>query len=366
MKKHSSFQSDVQRFLLTARPARNHTLYQRWETAKICVFVRGTDKHAALNKLNDILSARRWELLWIERHDLLIEDRLREEGGEVWAAYESAQKDSYHVSEFPEHFAAGSRERPSVPPRLNESVVDAMITDAGGRRLTEEERGIDEENADYLLDGHVFELKELREEVFDDDKVERQRKLASLLIPYHPSDSEIQIDQAVLTAEDTQIFNDLVGAPIKNAVKKAASQIRATKTKLGLSDWRGGLILVNSGSFTMSAERCFALAKRYCSKDTRQIHDVICITQSFNTNSFDHQVSSIFLPREPRSSVAERLFVGWKKQLFVLMNNWMSHGMRNATDPMDPPVPIQFLAEGRVFSWAPVLPASSWLRHSDN
>jgi len=106
----------VQRFLLTARPARNHRRYKPWETARICIFIQEADKHDALNKLNDILSARRWELLRIERHDLLIEDRLRAEGGEVWAAYENAQKDGYHVSEFPEHFAAGSRQRPSVPP----------------------------------------------------------------------------------------------------------------------------------------------------------------------------------------------------------------------------------------------------------
>jgi hypothetical protein len=238
-----------------------------------------------------------------------------------------------------------------------------MVIDAGGRRLTKEERGLEEENADYLLADHVFELKELREEVFGDEKIERQLKLASLLIPYYPLDSEIQINRTVLTGENLRIFNDLVGGPIKTAVKKAASQIRATKHRLGLANWRGGLILINSGSYTIGTERCFELAKRYASKDTTQIQELICITQSFNTNSFDHEISSIFLPREPRSSVAQRLFAGWKRQLFVLINEWMTHGMRNAADPMEPPVPIQFVAEGRVFSWAPELPPSSWLRH---
>jgi hypothetical protein len=355
----------IQRFLLVARPAANHRRYQRWETAKLCVFVREFDDKPALDKLSRILAEQRWELLWFERRDVLIEERLKEEGGDVWEAYLTAQTKGYYFEELPQHFGAGTKRRPSTPPRFNESVVDAMIIDAGGRRLKEEESAIDEENADYLIDGHVFELKELREEVFDDDKIERQKKLASLLIPYQPDDAEIRIDRAVLTPEDTRIFNDLVGTPIKNAVKKAASQIRATKARLGLSDWRGGLILVNSGSYTMNAERCFALARRYCTKDTTQIHEVICITQSFRTNNFDHQISSIFLPREPRSPVAEQLFIGWKKQLFVLMNKWMTNGMRNAADPMEPPVPIQFVAEGRVFSWTPVLPPSSWLQPSE-
>jgi len=356
----------IQRFLLVARPASNHRRYQRWETAKLCVFVREFGDEPALDKLSKILDEQRWELLWFERRDVLIEERVKEEGDDVWSAYTAAQTKGNYFVELPEHFGAGDKRRPSAPPRFNESMVDAMVVESGGRRLKEEECAFGEENADYLINGHIFELKELREEVFGDHKIERQEKLASLLIPYHPYDLVIRIDRAVLTAEDTRTFNDLVGTPIKTAVRKAASQIRATKARLGLSDWRGGLILVNSGSYTMSAERCFALAKRYCSKDTTQIHEVICITQSFNTNSFDHQVSSIFLPREPRAYVTERLFLGWKKQLFVLMNTWMNSGMRNAADPMEPPVPIQFVSKGRIFSWTPELPPSSWMRGSES
>ena len=356
----------VQRFLLTARPARNNRRYRRWETADICVFVKEADHEAALEKLSKLLKEHRWELLWFERKDTLIEERMRQQGGDVWNSYMIAQTRGYYFVEFPQHFATGSRRKPTAPPRINESFVDAMILTAGGRRLTDEECGTAEENADYLLNGHVFELKEIREEVFGDDKLQRQKKLASLLISYHPWDSEVRIDRAVLTPEDARIFDDLVGTPIKTAVRKAASQIRATKARLGLPRWHGGLILVNSGSYTMRAERCFALAMRYCSKDTTQIREVICITQSYRTNSFDHQISSMFLPREPRSPVAEELFVAWKKQIHILMGDWVSAGISSVDDPVEPPVPIQFVAKGRIFSWTPELPAASWLRASDN
>jgi hypothetical protein len=352
----------VQRFLLIARPARNNRRYQRWETADICVFVKEANHGEALKKLSKLLKEHRWELLWFERKDSLIEERMRKQGGDAWNSYMIAQKKGYYFIEFPQHFAAGSGRKPSAPPRINEGFVDAMIADAGGRRLTKQERGRGEENADYLLNEHVFELKEIREEVFGDDKIQRQSKLASLLIPYHPLDSEIRINRAVLTARDTRAFDDLVGTPIKTAVKKAAAQIRATKAGLGLARWRGGLILVNSGSYTMSADRCLALAGRYAAKDTTQIKEIICITQSYRTNSFDHQISSIFLPREPRSAVAEQLFIAWRKQLHTLMGNWVSAGLRNVADPIEPPVPIQFVATGRIFSWAPQLPPSSWLR----
>jgi hypothetical protein len=356
----------VQRFLLTARPARNNRRYRPWETADLCVFVKERDHEAALNRLAELLKQHRWDLLWFERGDTLIEERLRQQGGDIWNSYMTAQTKGYYFVEFPQHFAAGRGRKLSAPPRFNEAIVDAMIIDAGGRRFTRQECGSEDENADYLLDEHVFELKELREEVFGDDKIERQKKLASLLIPYHPHDSEIRIDQAVLNAEDTRTFDDLVGTPIKTAVKKAASQIRATKARRGLSGWRGGLILVNTGSYTMSAERVLALSKRYSSKDTTQIQEVICITQSYRTNSFDHQMASMFLPREPRSPVAEQLFISWKKQVHRLMGDWVSRGLKNVADSMEPPVPIQFVAKGRIFSWTPELPPSSWLRSSDN
>lgn len=354
-------ESPVHRFLLAARPARNHPQYRPWETADICVFIGGENHDRAFDKLEVILKERCWELLRLERQDVLIEERIRQQGGEIWKDYQTAQELGHHISEFPQHFGAGSGRRPTAPPRFNEPRVDAMVADAGGRRLTETECGSDDENADYLLDNHVVELKEIREEVFGDDKVQRQQKLAALFIPYHRYDSEIQIDRSILSPEDAQRFDDLVGGPIQRSIKKAAAQVRATKARLGLSDWKGAVILVNSGSFTMSAKQCFRLAQRYASKDTSQIQEVVCIEQAYRTNSFDCQTSSTFLPRSPRSEFAERLFYAWSKQIHTIMGDWAQAGFRNEADCMEPPIPVQFLALGRVFSWTPELPPSSWL-----
>jgi hypothetical protein len=240
-----------------------------------------------------------------------------------------------------------------------------MIIAAGGRRLTPEECGLGEENADYVLEDCIIELKEIREEVFADDKVHRQLKLAKLLIPYFPDQTEIRIDPTVLRQEDLRRFDDIVGTPVKTAVKKAAGQIKATKGRLNLNNSRGGVIFVNSGSYTLGAKRLFALAKRFASKDTTQIQEVFLIDQGFRTNSFDMWLTSTFLPPEPHSPLAGRLMKAWSTQLNRFMSPSTFFGPRDDSDAMEPPVPIQFVAEGRIFSWLPEVPAPSCFRSGE-
>ena len=67
------------------------------------------------------------------------------------------------------------------PPRPDESFLDKIVIDAGGRRLTDEERANDEaENADYILDEYVIEAKDIQEELFS--KEECHHKIARNLL----------------------------------------------------------------------------------------------------------------------------------------------------------------------------------------
>jgi len=353
----------VHRFLLTARPTRENKRYERWESADLCVLIREQDHDLALAKLQEVLQQHRCELLYFHRKDTLIPERVKGESDTLWDAYLAAQATGNRLIEFPQHFAAGSGVGAAIrPPRINESFVDEMVTAAGGRRLTAEERGVDEENADYLLDDFVIELKEIREEVFADDKIERQGKLAKLLIPYYPDDDVIRINPEELTQEDQWKFDDIVGAPVQTAIKKAARQIKATKRRLNLDGHRGALIVVNSGSYTLEADRLFALAKRYASKDTAQVQEVVVIDQGFRTNSFDSWITTRFLPPEPRSQLATRLMNAWSAGLRRLMSPAFLFAAGNVDDRLEPPVPIQFVTEGRIFSWVPEVPPPSCFR----
>jgi hypothetical protein len=349
-------------FVAVARPAADNQKYKRWESAELSVFIAEDDHDVVLSKFDDILNEHRWELLYFTRKETLVEERVRSAGTDTWDIYERAQREGSLLFEQSHHFGAGDASRmPMVSPRINEAFVDSMIVLAGGRRLTQEECGAGEENADYLIGDCVLELKEIREEVFADDKVSRQHKLAELLIPYFPHQTEIRIDPGILSPEDGRRFDDLIGTPLKTAIKKAAGQIKATKARLKLGDWRGGVIFVNSGSYTIGADRLFDLAKRFASKDTSQIQEVVFIEQGFRTNSFDCWLDSSFLPPEPHSPLAARLMSAWSKQLTKLLDQWAISHFSNLPDAMDPPVPVQFVAEGRIFSWLPQVPAPSCL-----
>ena len=350
----------VQRFIVRAKPAANHRKYRPWETASLVVFIGEGDCATALFRLDAVLRTHRWELLAFEEKGTLVEQRVREIGGDVWAAYQTAQTRGDYLVELPEHFGAGNHRPPLAPPRINEHFVDEMIRRGGGRRLTDAERGGDgDENADYLLDDFIIELKEIREEPLG--KEERQHKLAALFTPYFPNDSEVPLDPSVLTQADTLAFYEIIGGPIQRAVKKAAKQIRATRDRLGLASSRGAVILVNSGSYTLIHERFHVLGEFYAHKDTRQIEEVASIVQGFTTNGFDSCFSGQFFPIGSRTPLAEKLATSFSEQMDVLMNEWGHSGFIQPEDAMEPPLPIQFIADGRVFAWVPGFPPRTWL-----
>ena len=210
-----------------------------------------------------------------------------------------------------------------------------------------------------LTDNFIVELKEIREEPLG--KEGRHQKLAALFGPYFPHDDEVRLNPSVLSPDDALIFHEIMGTPIKGAVKKAAKQIRATRERLNLADFRGMLILVNSGSYTLADERFQALGEYYAQKDTRQIEQVVSIVQSFGTNGFDSNVSAQFFPKQSPIPLIGKLLTSFRKQVDVLMNEWARSGFIQSQDAIEPPLPIQFIAEGRIFTWEPGLPPRSWL-----
>ncbi len=347
-------------FIVQAKPAPNHSEFKPWETAELVCFVSCEDGFG-LRHLDSVLRQQHWELLSVKKADVLDERKVRAHGGEALAGYEVAQRNGFHVLVFPEHFGAGRGRTPFAPPRINERFVDAMIQRAGGRRLTKEEcGGIGDENADYLHNGYVIELKEMRHEPLDSTD-ERQQKLAALFAPHFPEDSEVPLDPGVLNEQDAHVFWDLVGRPVQNAVKKAGKQIRATKERLGLPDWKGVIIFVNTGGYTLSGENVHRLAQRYATKDTSQVQEVFTVAQSFGAMaSTAFATSNSFLNRG-ESSFADGLYDAFHIQRGKLMHEWVVPPPDGPKDSMEPQVPIQFIAVDRLFTWVPDLPPRTWL-----
>lgn len=347
-------------FIVQAKPAPNHSEYKPWETAELVCFV-ACDDGFGLRHLDSVLREQHWELLSVKKADVLDEGKVKAHGGDALAGYESAQRNGFHVLVFPEHFGAGRGRTPFGPPRINERFVDAMIQRAGGRRLTKEEcGGIGDENADYLHDGYVIELKEMRKEPLESTD-ERQQKLATLFAPHFPEDSEVPLDPGVLNERDAHVFWDLIGRPVQNAVKKAGKQIRATKDRLGLRAWKGAIIFVNTGGYTLSGENVHRLAQRYAMKDTSQVQEVFTIAQSYGSNGFDSICNIELFPKPGESSFAEGLYDAFHTQRGQLMHEWIVPTPDGPKDSMEPQVPIQFIALDRLFTWVPDLPPRTWL-----
>jgi len=347
-------------FIVQAKPAPNHSEFKPWETGELVCFISCEDGFG-LRHLDAVLRQQNWELLSVKKADILDERKVREHGGDFLVGYESAERNGFHVFVFPEHFGAGRGRTPFAPPRINERFVDAMIQRAGGRRLTAEEcGGIGDENADYLLNGHVVELKEMRQEPLDATN-ERQQKLTALFAPHFPEDSEVPLDPEILSERDTFVFWDLIGRPVQNAVKKAAKQIRATKDRLDLPDWKGAVIFVNTGGYTLSGENVHRLAQRYAAMDTSQVQEVFTIAQSFGTNGFDGICNIELFPKPGESAFADGLYDAFHIQRGQLMGEWVVPPKDGPKDPMDPQVPIQFIALDRLFTWVPDLPPRTWL-----
>jgi hypothetical protein len=174
-------------------------------------------------------------------------------------------------------------------PKITEGFIDKVIELAGGRRLTDAEKNFEQSNnADYLLDGAVVELKIIEEEGLE--KKERQNKVAALLKEKFVLPAEVDIDLKTVPDVIRQEYTEILGGPIKTHVKKAAKQIKLTKAHLGRVLDFGILIIVNNGYGSLTYDEFENLVLRYARKETSQIDFIICITASFHAGDFDSYV----------------------------------------------------------------------------
>ena len=280
----------VQRFCIQGKPTKGNSEFFEWETATICMFVPEDNKELALQRARDELIRRKWEILKFETKSTLIEERVREEGGEVWEVYQetlSTGKISFKV--FSNHFRTSrKREHLLTPARVTEQFIDNVVLEAGGRRLNSAEIGTAQRNADYLLGEYIFELKELQEEGLE--KETHQRKLSELFFPYFLGQSEAVIDPSILSPEDILIYLNIVGTPIHNHIKSASKQIKSTRLLLKRESLKGGIIFVNSGFSSYPHELFGEQVERYARKDSKQLAAVIAVTTWVVTNGFDSYV----------------------------------------------------------------------------
>lgn len=352
----------VQRFQLRCIPAPTNRAYHRWQTALLVVLIAQEDRRAALLEMKRLMRMHRWQIAETLQCATLIEERVRASGGKLWEAYEVARQRGYWIEIFPDHFASGRDGLPPVlPPPFDEEFIDRVVARAGGRRLTMAERNQDRtRNVDYRLDQCLVELKDIQEEGLE--KPERQQKLAALFCPYFPGETEVLIDPAVLSPDDLYVYADLISGPLRVALKSASDQIKATKVHLGEPSLSGGVIVLNTGYYSLAPAQFQQLAVAHA-QASRHIEWTVCISMEFSTDGFSTHMMTEFYPPTGGPAVVQRLASAFELEQEVFMNAWPGR-LGTSPEKRTVPAPVVFEIDGVTYRYFPRCLAPRWTPES--
>lgn len=343
---------DIQRICVRAKPKPSNPDYFDWQPAIICVLIPDNDKLLAVNRARSELEKRHWDFISYESKSTLIEDRVRRAGGEIWDAYQLALNGDIVFKVLPEHFPAGDKNaKYLLPARITETFIDQVVSDAGGRRLTEDEKKEGVKNADYLIGSFVFELKDLQEEGLE--KGEHQKRIAELFSVYYPGSSQITVDPTVLNKPDYLKYIDIIGTPIKTHIRSASRQIKDTKALLNRSDLLGGIILLNTGFGTFPHDAFAEQVERYARKDSKQFFAIVSISVWSVTNGFDSYVFYKFSPEVTDRKEVVALRDAFAKRFEQMMTDVVRGTIPAETERASPVKPVAFSHLGIDLAWIP-------------
>ncbi|HEA68175.1 MAG TPA: hypothetical protein ENI07_15340 [Desulfobacterales bacterium] len=344
---------DVQRFIIRAFPSEKHARYNPWQAATVVMLIGENDKEKSQRIALFELSKRNWVPEKFIRRDTMIEDLVREEGGDLWEAYQKAQKGKIFWLEDSEEIPFSTKDKPIFisAPRLTEEFIDRVVEGAGGHRLTKAEAAeYKKKNADYILDDFVIELKDLQQEGLAVST--RQKKIAELFSKY-PSEGPVQqLDPFILSDFDFKKYMDIVGTPVKKRILTANKQIKTTIKQMGLNEHKGIVILLNTGYSSIPHKFLKYLGKRYASKDTSSVTDVVLISSWTITNGFDSVVNFAFSPHKPDDGSLGKLYESFWQNINELMNEWAKTGFMPQKNQQDPMKPVSFEHENQVYTFS--------------
>lgn len=313
--------------------------------------VAADGREETLARAREVFRREKWEVLEVQLCDQLIESRVREQGGEMWSAYEAAVADGSAIRVFPNNFSAGKSGIPAIlPMRITESFMDQVVADVGGERIpTDDENRI----VDYLIEDWLFELKDLQEEGLQ--QPERQRKLAKLFARFASPGLPVQIDPAVLDETERREFFNILSSLIQPQVIKASKQIRSTRGVLNREDLKGGIIYLNTGYGGFSPDEFGPLVERYVRKDTTQIEAIFCVALWNETNGFESYVFYRTFPEKPSIAVVEKLQKAFALRFEEAMTQLVRGTLPSSVVFAEPLTPVTFTVDGVDYAWQPGL-----------
>jgi len=114
--------------------------------------------------------------------------------------------------------------------------------------------------------------------------------------------------------------------------------------------WRGGLVLLNSGYYSLPHQFLEEIAAT-ASTRSQLIELVICITAKAQTNGFDCYMNWEFSPKNPRTDIAQRIFAVYDNTLHDVMTDWVRGGIAGRPNHQPLTEPVSFEYGGKTFMW---------------
>ena len=165
-----------------------------------------------------------------------------------------------------------------------EETLDEYVEEFGGELIKKNVSNPDFDNADYLFKKYkiVAELKTLEKDFFSED--DYKKKLNELYAKWVeeklvPSFREKLKIQTTDLPEKCQLeVANIVKKPLEKRISKANKQIKKIKEHFGIEDYKGVLILVNVGNYSLESEVVMYLVNRIVNTQCTGIDSIIYFT----------------------------------------------------------------------------------------
>jgi len=241
--------------------------------------------------------------------------------------------------------------------RIEERDFDNIIVSAGGHRVSKDESREESENADYLVDDVLIELKIVEEE--PTRKALKQERLASL---FGNNSETVVIDPQVLDESGRKRYYRIIESPIKQHIKKAASQLKQSQKMLDLHGPRIA-ILINNGLYALSREEFESAAIRCASNDTSAVDILFVGGMYYYSDTYDMylfpRLSSIYMNGHFECRVVDSIRTAWDAFVERYMRQVIVDTDTDRTK--EPVTEIAFEVSGvRYVKPAPRMPASDF------
>ena len=175
--------------------------------------------------------------------------------------------------------------------RLREEDFDGIVTSCGGHRAVVDHTRSKAQNADYILNEAIIELKLVDEEGLN--KENRQKKVAELFRAVQPDKPTVVLDAEMLDGGSKKVYYNLMEGPIKTHVKKASKQINHTQKSLRETKLRV-LLVVNVGYTALDMREFSSVVLKCARNDTSKIDYVIAAGLYYYSDRFDGFVFTPF------------------------------------------------------------------------